>query len=528
MAGCAGKGHAPAHLPGAAVQEEQPVGVGEAGGHEPGGGVGHEALGTVAERHRAPRGPLGRLGGASGLGRARQLRGAAAAREGGEGEGGRERGEGAAHGRIEAREGCATITPSWAARSGLSGAGRRAHAVPVPGRGARHPVATPSRYSGAPAPSEPTRSSLRSVAVSSPGTAEQSPAYSLAPDLVRDVFERAAFARLLRRLLARARGRRVLDLGCGDGLVAELAGERLDAYVGIDLYPPEGDGFVRHDLREGLGDVGAEPFDVYVGTFGVASHMAPDELRRLLSDIAAHARRGSLVALDALGLRSLEWPRVWDSPAGPRRTLTYRLAEDVRVHPWSPCELAALFEEAGLEFRLALDRSVQAGPKLGDGDYWPGLPRLREGLNGLLAGNPAGVEALRAPLPAAPRAPGLPRAPHARRHEGLHPAHGRVATAARRARERRLGARAALRGRRRPRHARGRPRRLATHPRGPASVPPLPRARRSRAPARPPARGVPPLPRARLRPAAPAGPPRPERSSRAPPALLASSRRLPD
>ena len=242
--------------------------------------------------------------------------------------------------------------------------------------------------------------------MSSPGTAEQqSPAYSLAPDLVREVFERAAFARLLRRLLARAGGRRVLDLGCGDGLVAELAGERLDAYVGIDLYPPEGDGFVRHDLREGLGDVGAEPFDVYVGTFGVASHMAPDELRRLLSDIAAHARRGSLVALDALGLRSLECPRVWDSPAGPRRTLTYRLADDVRVHPWSPCELAALFEEAGLEFRLALDRSVQAGPKLGDEDYWQGLPRLREGLNGLLAGNPAGVEALRAPLPRLPEHP---------------------------------------------------------------------------------------------------------------------------
>src|SRR5205823_7537305 len=100
-------------------------------------------------------------------------------------------------------------------------------------------------------------------------------------DLVRETFESAHFGAVLSRLLAIAPGRRLLDLGCGDGLVARLAGSRLEAYLGVDLFPPAGLPAVRADLREGLGPVARDRFDVYLGTFGIASHLAPDQLRAL-------------------------------------------------------------------------------------------------------------------------------------------------------------------------------------------------------------------------------------------------------
>src|SRR2546429_4657296 len=105
------------------------------------------------------------------------------------------------------------------------------------------------------------------------------------PDLVRDTFERAHFGPVLRGLLRRAPGGRVLDLGCGDGLVARIAGARLETYLGVDLYPRPGVPAMRADLREGLGQVARESFDVYVGTFGIASHLTPTQLRFLVREI---------------------------------------------------------------------------------------------------------------------------------------------------------------------------------------------------------------------------------------------------
>ena len=229
-------------------------------------------------------------------------------------------------------------------------------------------------------------------------------------DAVRESFERAFFERELDRLLAEAPGGRVLDLGCADGLVAQLAGERLDHYVGIDLHPPAAEaglGFMAHDLSEGLGPVGEEPFDLYFASFGVASHLSPAELERLCRDIAAHARPGSLVALEALGLFSLEWPGLWATEPGEDRVITYRLADETQVHPWAPSELLKMFARAGIEPVRALDRSVQAGPKVGEGRYWPGLPAVREGLNALVEGRldrVADLEASLPPLPAHPAA----------------------------------------------------------------------------------------------------------------------------
>jgi SAM-dependent methyltransferase len=231
-------------------------------------------------------------------------------------------------------------------------------------------------------------------------------------DIVRRRFEERVFARLVRSLL-RAAGGALLDLGCGDGLAARLAGARLTRYLGIDLRPAvTGLPSVAHDLRDGLGPVGRRPFDVYLGSFGIASHLSPDELQRLLSQIACHGRSGSLVALEALGLYSLEWPRLWGTPAGPERTIPYRLGADVPVHPWAPGELFERFRTAGIEPLGARDRTLQAGPKLGESCYWPGLPSVRTALAALLAGG-ARWEALASPLPPLPA--GLP----ARLHHAL-------------------------------------------------------------------------------------------------------------
>lgn len=250
-------------------------------------------------------------------------------------------------------------------------------------------------------------------------------------DRVRATFERAWFKRAVSKLLARAGGGRLLDLGCGDGLVAELAGPRLRRYLGLDLDPPEPSGEARveyaaHDLRRGLGPVDELAFDVYLASFGMASHLAPDELRRLVFEIGAHGRPGSLVALEALGLYSLEWPSIWESEPGVGRTLPYSLGAQVDVHPWSPEELRELYEAAGIAWLGAVDRTLQAGPKTGEGRYGPSLPALRPALNGLLEGDPRHLDALSAPLPPLP-AHAAAEVHHelARRRRALTSGHGR-------------------------------------------------------------------------------------------------------
>ncbi len=237
-------------------------------------------------------------------------------------------------------------------------------------------------------------------------------AYQQMPiDAVRRELETPWLARLARRLLVSAGGTRVLELGCGAGVGADLG--PVD-YTGLDFRAPPDElpgPHVRHDLRHGLGPVGRMPFDLYLAGFGLGSHLTPAQLRRLLAQIARHGRPGSIVALEALGLYSLEWPRVWGRPVGPARTLTYRLGDEVPVHPWAPAELAGLVETTGMRVLEACDRTVQAGPKTGGGDYWPGLPSLRTDLAALLAGRPAGP-ALTAALPPLPA--GAPAATHQR------------------------------------------------------------------------------------------------------------------
>lgn len=228
-----------------------------------------------------------------------------------------------------------------------------------------------------------------------------------ADDAVRARLETGFFARLIPALLAEAGGGRLLDLGCGEGLAARLAGPALTEYTGVDFRPRPTARFgehVLHDLSDGCGPVGTAPFDVYLATFGVASHLRPSRFKRMLGEVADHARPGSVIALEALGLGSLEWPGLWETTAGPRRSLSYRLGADVTVHPWSARELWALHRDVGLWPVRVLDRSVQAGPKIGEGRYWPGLPPLRAALGDLLAetGQPDARAVLSCPLPPLP------------------------------------------------------------------------------------------------------------------------------
>ena len=203
-------------------------------------------------------------------------------------------------------------------------------------------------------------------------------------DRVRDQFERTALERTVGRLLPK--GGTLLDLGCGHGLARGLGAARLGGYLGVDMRDP-GPGlpgrFVMGDLREGLPSLGGERFDLGLAAFGLASHLSPAQLKRVLGQLARRARPGALVAIEALGLHSLEWPLLWDRPVGSARTISYRLGADVPVHPWAPRELCALLEEAGMKPLVARDRSVQAGPKAGEDRYWP-LPPLRRALDTLL------------------------------------------------------------------------------------------------------------------------------------------------
>ena len=234
-------------------------------------------------------------------------------------------------------------------------------------------------------------------------------------DAIRERFEGAFLERAVDRLLPQ--GGTLLDLGCGHGWADRLGRGRLGSYIGVDLRDP-GPGlpgrFVRGQLRDGLPSLGGERFDLCVAGFGLASHLAPAELGRLLQQLARRARPGGRVAIEALGLGSLEWPRLWERPVGPARTIPYRLGGDVAVHPWAPHELFALCEEAGMRPETALDRSVQAGPKAGEGRYWQ-LPPLRGALTNLLEGTDEGEA--RATL-AAPLGP-LPAGPAARVHHAL-------------------------------------------------------------------------------------------------------------
>ena len=233
------------------------------------------------------------------------------------------------------------------------------------------------------------------------------PGAYLAPhtDRLREELEARWLADVVGRLLPAGRDARVLDLGCGAGLGPLLPAGGIGEYVGVDFRRPDfalPGRHVLHDLRDGLGPVGDEPFDLYVAGFGLASHLSPPA--------AAAAARAGRRHTPAPVRR---WPsRRWaccrwnGRGCGPRRpaparSLAYALDHDVQVHPWAADELRGQMALAGITTERVLDRSLQAGPKIGEGRYWPGLPPLRGALNDLLEGREA-TAPLTAALPPLP------------------------------------------------------------------------------------------------------------------------------
>lgn len=96
----------------------------------------------------------------------------------------------------------------------------------------------------------------------------------------------AVFLDVVRRHL----GRRVLDLGCGDGtLVMEMRRRGYDA-IGADPSAPEGPHFVRSRGTE-LGALGDEPFDSVV-SLETFEHVLPDQLPATLCGIARVLKPG--------------------------------------------------------------------------------------------------------------------------------------------------------------------------------------------------------------------------------------------
>jgi asparagine synthase (glutamine-hydrolysing) len=226
---------------------------------------------------------------------------------------------------------------------------------------------------------------------------------------------------------------RVLDLGCGAGQgfdlltsvrgvsapMAKRARQVLEVgdiglYYGIDLSAAmveqgrrnfEGVRQVRFDqadLREGLRAVRPEaPFDLYLSTYASLSHLGTEDFERLLRDVAAHARSGSLLVLDLMGRHSLEWPTYWAGTAENDRYREYsmsylhapdeRKSEDVerfRIRYWTRAELEEICRRLStsayrLDLERTVDRSLFVGRHIDTAEYGTTLPPLRSAVNRL-------------------------------------------------------------------------------------------------------------------------------------------------
>ena len=219
-----------------------------------------------------------------------------------------------------------------------------------------------------------------------------------------------------------AGGGALLDLGCGDGLAARLGGRPPHAL------PRTRPRAVRRAPCRASPTICAavsapsagSSFDVYLGSSASRRTSSRGSWSRLLREIGRHARPGAIVALEALGRYSLEWPRLWRSPVGAARLLPYRLGADVTVHPWAPRRAVRALRFRGHRTARRARPHAAGGPKVGSGRYWPGLPPLRA-----RAQRPAraasrssdafgGAAAPAAGRDAGARAPGARRAPPSR------------------------------------------------------------------------------------------------------------------
>lgn len=227
---------------------------------------------------------------------------------------------------------------------------------------------------------------------------------------------------------------RVVDLGCGAGQGYQiltqidrrdldlglqhqrvLPEEEIAAYLGLDISQAmveKGEvlfadrpqvRFAQADLRQGLGQVKSEePFDIYFSSYGSLSHLARQDLVRLLADICQHGQDGSLVVLDLIGRYSIEWPGFWSAASEAEKvrqyTMSYLYSEsarqqlDIESFPlrfWTGAEVRQLAEELaagtgiGLEVAKLMDRSLLVGRHTDTRQYNPQLKPIRRLINSL-------------------------------------------------------------------------------------------------------------------------------------------------
>ena len=231
----------------------------------------------------------------------------------------------------------------------------------------------------------------------------------------------------------------VLDVGCGTGVALDLLLEvpvmtggplTLGRATGLDLDTALLT-IAQHrfadDPRVGfvLGDMGdapsTGPHDLVLSSGVPFSHLDAPALERALARLVTVAvapgsddSRTSLLVIDVLGRHSLEWTSRWDTARWDYRMSFFATDADVSATPmttWDAPALSALIVRAAAaagarvtDLRL-VDRSLAIGRHTMTGEYTPGLPRLRDLVNGLVDPqatiDPASLR-IDVPLPDAP------------------------------------------------------------------------------------------------------------------------------
>jgi hypothetical protein len=243
------------------------------------------------------------------------------------------------------------------------------------------------------------------------------------------------------RLIERKRNRmeriRIMDLGCGsaDGYEllmgiryrdADLHDTEIDlltpdivgAYKGVDLNEDLLDqargiygcnpkvSFQQADFSTGLPIAENEKnYDLYFTSFGTCSHHNEDEsLIQLLTDIAKHTDRYSLIVFDWLGRYSYEWQTLWTNDLSKNRNMDYVVSyiydeeereerrdelQHLTLRLMSRQEIDAIVQEAskraGVEIKQSFffDRSIMTGRHLDTCEYNPHAQPMREAVNSL-------------------------------------------------------------------------------------------------------------------------------------------------
>ncbi|MGD8859633.1 MAG: class I SAM-dependent methyltransferase [Myxococcales bacterium] len=143
-------------------------------------------------------------------------------------------------------------------------------------------------------------------------------------------------------VLPLTRGRRVLEVGCGTGLILSRLAEAADEAWGVDLSPGMLQSARRRNLNVVLGSASALPFpdDSFdlVCSFKVLAHV-PD-IRAAVADIARVTRPGGQMILEFYNPWSLRY--LAKRVAGPQPISEGRTEADVFTRWDSPLDIPAL------------------------------------------------------------------------------------------------------------------------------------------------------------------------------------------